>query len=113
MTGDTFGFSEESVYAPLIPTVHAILMRKLDDHGHPGLGLDGRPEGADIHYYTKEAEAIRKDLIRYIASAVHGDQLASELVLLHFLARMYVVLIHVHLGSRGCCSNLEGDLLSY
>ncbi|KAG0207841.1 hypothetical protein BGX31_002487 [Mortierella sp. GBA43] len=89
MTGDSFGFPEESADTPLIPTVHAILMRKLDDHGHPELGLDGRPKEEDIQYYTKEAEAIRKDLIRYIASALHGDQLASELVLLHFLARIY------------------------
>ncbi|KAF9988484.1 hypothetical protein BGZ65_002970 [Modicella reniformis] len=89
ITGDSFDFHEVSADAPLIPTVHAILVRKIEDHGHPGLGLDGRPRQHDLDYYTKEAEVIRKDLIRYIASAVHGDQLASELVLLHFLARIY------------------------
>lgn len=68
-------------------------MRKLDDHGHPELGLDGRPREEDMHHYTKEAETIRGDLIRYLASAVRGDRLAAELVLLHFLARMYVLLM--------------------
>ncbi|KAK3828783.1 MAG: putative alanine racemase-domain-containing protein [Benniella sp.] len=89
MTGDSFGFSEEPANGPLIPTVHAILMRKLDDHGHPELGLDGRPGEGDMQHYTKEAETIRGDLIRYIATAVRGDRLAAELVLLHFLARIY------------------------
>ncbi|KAF9364921.1 hypothetical protein BGX34_012093 [Mortierella sp. NVP85] len=89
MTGDSFGFSEEPANGPLIPTVHAILMRKLDDHGHPELGLDGRPGEGDMRYYTKEAETIRGDLIRYITTAVRGDRLAAELVLLHFLARIY------------------------
>jgi hypothetical protein len=112
MTEDSFGFSEEPANGPLIPTVHAILMRKLDDHGHPELGLDGRPGEGDMQRYTKEAETIRGDLIRYITSAVRGDRLAAELVLLHFLARMYVVLmIHDRLGPCQCRSNSDGDLL--
>ncbi|KAG0364966.1 hypothetical protein BGZ54_006998 [Gamsiella multidivaricata] len=86
--GDSFDLFESS-RAPSIPTVHAILMRKVEDHGHPELSLTGHPEASDLQHYVKEAESIRKDLIQYIASAVHGDQLAAELVLLHFLARVY------------------------
>ncbi|KAI7818851.1 hypothetical protein BC939DRAFT_276344 [Gamsiella multidivaricata] len=97
--GDSFDLFESS-RAPSIPTVHAILMRKVEDHGHPELSLTGHPEASDLQHYVKEAESIRKDLIQYIASAVHGDQLAAELVLLHFLARVYVSLKNIcHLSS--------------
>ncbi|KAI8602340.1 putative alanine racemase-domain-containing protein [Dissophora ornata] len=89
ISGDSFDFHEESANTPRIPTVHAILMRKVEDHGHPELSLSGHPEESDVEFYTKDAETIRKDLIQYIATAVHGDLLAAELVLLHFLARVH------------------------
>ncbi|KAG0299600.1 hypothetical protein BGZ98_009909, partial [Dissophora globulifera] len=88
-SGDSFDFHDDSASGPRIPTVHAILMRKIEDHGHPGLGLNGRPEEADLQYFSAEAATIRKDLIKYISTAVRGDELAAELVLLQFLARIY------------------------
>ncbi|KAF9187739.1 hypothetical protein BGZ51_001124 [Haplosporangium sp. Z 767] len=90
LTGNAFEIPDESTNAPRIPTVHAIIMRKVEDHGHPELGLNGHPELDDIQMCAKDAAAIRKDLIQYISSAVHGDQLAAELVLLHLLARVYL-----------------------
>lgn len=63
-------------------------MRKVEDHGHPELKLDGRPDASDLELHAKDAEAIRKELIQYIAPAVHGDLLAAELVLLQFLSRV-------------------------
>ncbi|KAG0021756.1 hypothetical protein BGZ80_001771 [Entomortierella chlamydospora] len=98
MTGDSFDFHDESANSPLIPTVHAILIRKIDDHGHPELSLSGRPDESDIMFYSEESQAIRKDLIQYIASALQGDQLAAELVLLHFLARVHSRVNGVVLG---------------
>ncbi|KAI1317505.1 hypothetical protein EDD11_008312 [Mortierella claussenii] len=89
MTGDSFEFHEELPDTPKIPTVHAVLMRKIHDHGHPELSLSGNPEEHQLLHVTKEADSIRTDLIRYIASAVYGDLLAAELVLLHFLARVH------------------------
>ncbi|KAF9986605.1 hypothetical protein BGZ75_001595 [Mortierella antarctica] len=89
LSGDSFEFHEESANTPHIPTVHAILMRKVEDHGHPELKLDGRPGASDLELHAKDAEAIRKELIQYIAPAVHGDLLAAELVLLQFMSRVY------------------------
>ncbi|KAF9273912.1 hypothetical protein BGZ68_001098 [Mortierella alpina] len=89
LSGDSFEFHEESANIPQIPTVHAILMRKVEDHGHPELKLDGRPDASDLELHAKDAEVIRKELIQYIAPAVHGDVLAAELVLLQFLSRVY------------------------
>ncbi|KAF9435518.1 hypothetical protein BGZ76_006123 [Entomortierella beljakovae] len=88
-TGDSFGFHEESDSSPKIPTVHVILAHKVEDHGHPELSLNGHPEETDQKYILQEAQTIRKDLIQYIASALHGDNFAAELVLLHFLARIH------------------------
>ncbi|KFH71771.1 hypothetical protein MVEG_02066 [Podila verticillata NRRL 6337] len=88
MTGDGFEIHDESD-GPRIPTVHAILMRKVEDHGHPELNVDGLPTKDDIENLTKEALAIRKELIDYLASALKGDKLAAELVLLHYLARVH------------------------
>ncbi|KAF8976778.1 hypothetical protein BGZ46_007974 [Entomortierella lignicola] len=88
-SGDSFDFHDDSADSPKIPTVHAILMRKVDDHGHPELSLSGQPEEEDIKFYSKESQSIRKSMIQYIASALEGDQLAAELVLLHLLARVY------------------------
>ncbi|KAF9113803.1 hypothetical protein BGX27_000773 [Mortierella sp. AM989] len=89
MTGDSFDFHEESANSSKIPTVHAILMRKLIDHGHPELSLNGQPEESDLKYYSEESQSIRESLIQYIASALQGDLLSAELVLLHFLARVH------------------------
>ncbi|KAG0028690.1 hypothetical protein BGZ81_004534 [Podila clonocystis] len=88
MTGDGFEIHDESD-DPRIPTVHAILMRKVEDHGHPELDVDGLPSNDDVNRVTKEALAIRKELIDYITSALKGDTLAAELVLLHYLARVH------------------------
>ncbi|KAG0036963.1 hypothetical protein BGZ82_003384 [Podila clonocystis] len=88
MTGDGFEIHDESD-GPRIPTVHAILMRKVEDHGHPELDVDGFPSKDDVKRVTKEALAIRKELIDYITSALKGDTLAAELVLLHYLARVH------------------------
>ncbi|KAF9574408.1 hypothetical protein EC968_006568 [Mortierella alpina] len=89
LNGDSFEFHEESANTPQIPTVHAILMRKVEDHGHPELKLDGRPDVSDLELHIKEAETIRKELIQYIAPAVHGDVLAAELILLQLMSRVY------------------------
>ncbi|KAG0096370.1 hypothetical protein BGZ93_004662 [Podila epicladia] len=88
MTGDGFEIHDESD-CPRIPTVHAIIMRKVEDHGHPELNVDGLPSKDHVEHLTKEALAIRTELIDYIASALQGDTLAAELVLLHFLARVH------------------------
>ena len=63
-------------------------MCKVDDHGHPELSLDGRPSGSDMESCLKDAAATRQDLVRYLTSALLGDELAAELVLLHMLARV-------------------------
>ncbi|KAG0052774.1 hypothetical protein BGZ83_002128 [Gryganskiella cystojenkinii] len=90
MSGDSFDFQEEaSSDSPRVPTVHAITMCKVDDHGHPELGMDGRPSESDMETCLKDAAATRQDLIAYLTSALLGDELAAELVLLHMLARIY------------------------
>ncbi|KAF9548396.1 hypothetical protein EC957_006612 [Mortierella hygrophila] len=88
-SGDSFDFQEESAAGPRIPTVHAILMNKVDDHGHPELTMNGRPTEGDLEKLVKDAKTIREELIQYIAQAVRGDKFAAELVLLHLLARVY------------------------
>ncbi|KAF9423159.1 hypothetical protein BGZ94_008394 [Podila epigama] len=90
LTGDGFEMHDDTTdHGPLVPTVHAILMRKVEDHGHPELGVDGIPSKEDVEHVTKEALTIRKELVEYIATALKGDLLAAELVLLHFLARVH------------------------
>ncbi|ORZ27067.1 putative alanine racemase-domain-containing protein [Lobosporangium transversale] len=89
MTDGSFDFHDGNINPPKIATVHAIFMHKVEDHGHPELSLNGYPEEKDLDHFLKEAKSIREELIRYIATAVYGDQLAAELVLLHFLARVH------------------------
>ncbi|KAF8933918.1 hypothetical protein BGZ47_010594, partial [Haplosporangium gracile] len=88
-SGDSFDFQEESAAGPRIPTVHAILMNKVDDYGYPELTVNGCPAEDDLEKVVKEATSIREELIQYIAQAVRGDKFAAELVLLHLLARVY------------------------
>ncbi|KAG0345241.1 hypothetical protein BG004_003859 [Podila humilis] len=88
-TDEAFEIHDGSSTGPRIPTVHAILMRKVEDHGHPELDLDGRPSKDDMEHYSKQAPAIRDELINYVATALKGDMLAAELVLLHYLARIH------------------------
>ncbi|KAG0277004.1 hypothetical protein BGZ95_006687 [Linnemannia exigua] len=88
-SGDSFDFQEESATGPRIPTVHAILMNKVEDHGHPELTVNGHPTESDLEKLLKDAKTVREDLIQYIAEAVRGDKFAAELVLLHLLARVY------------------------
>lgn len=87
-SGDSFDFQEESTAGPRIPTVHAILMNKVDDHGHPELTANGCPTEEDLEKLVKDAKTIREELIQYIAQAVRGDKFAAELILLHLLARV-------------------------
>ncbi|KAG0373618.1 hypothetical protein BGX24_011465 [Mortierella sp. AD032] len=89
LSGDSFDFQEESATGPRIPTVHAILMNKVEDHGHPELAANGHPIENDLEKLVKDAKTIREDLIQYIAKAVRGDKFAAELVLLQLLARVY------------------------
>lgn len=63
-------------------------MRKVEDHGHPDLGMDGRPSESDMEASFQEASRTRADLIAYLTTALKGDELAAELVLLHMLARV-------------------------
>ncbi|KAF9128136.1 hypothetical protein BGW39_005324 [Mortierella sp. 14UC] len=88
-SGDSFDFQEVSASGPRIPTVHAILMKKVEDHGHPELAVDGLPTEGDLEKLVKDAKTVREELIQYIAEAVRGDRFAAELVLLHLLARVY------------------------
>ncbi|KAF9924162.1 hypothetical protein FBU30_005830 [Linnemannia zychae] len=88
-SGDSFDFHEESASGPRVPTIHAILMNKIEDHGHPELAANGRPLENDIEKVARDAKAVREELIQYIAQAVRGDKFAAELVLLHLLARVY------------------------
>ncbi|KAF9097635.1 hypothetical protein BGX29_007997 [Mortierella sp. GBA35] len=88
-SGDSFDFHEETAAGPRVPTVHAILMNKVEDHGHPELAANGRPSESDLAELAKDAKTIREELIQYIAQAVRGDKFAAELVLLHLLARVY------------------------
>ena len=88
--GDSFDFQEETAAGPRIPTIHAILMNKVDDHGHPDLALGGRPSESKIKELVEDAKTTREELIQYIAQAVRGDKFAAELTLLHLLARVYV-----------------------
>lgn len=66
-------------------------MRKVDDHGHPDLGIDGRPSKSDMEACLKDAAVTRRDLKAYLTEALKGDELAAELILLHMLARVYVL----------------------
>ncbi|GJJ73673.1 hypothetical protein EMPS_06031 [Entomortierella parvispora] len=89
ISGDSFDFNEESSDSPRVPTVHAITMRKVDDHGHPDLGINGQPSKSDMDACLQDAAATRRDLMAYLTDALKGDELAAELVLLHMLARVY------------------------
>ncbi|KAF9584942.1 hypothetical protein BGW38_004582, partial [Lunasporangiospora selenospora] len=88
VAGDAFDFPDESADTPSVPTVHAILMQKVEDHGHPELGLTGVPQESDVQHYVAHAKRIKQELLQYISTAVRGDTLAAELVLLHFLSRV-------------------------
>ncbi|KAF9970122.1 hypothetical protein BGZ73_007271 [Actinomortierella ambigua] len=80
-------------YAPVedaaaFPTIHAITVKKILDHGHPDLDHDG-PKDVDVEQVQQSAQRTRGALIDYLSAALYGDKLAAELVLLHLLARVH------------------------
>ncbi|KAG0260041.1 hypothetical protein DFQ27_003767 [Actinomortierella ambigua] len=82
---DDYAPSED---AAAFPTIHAIIVRKISDHGHPDLDHDG-PKEADVDQVRQSTQQTREALIDYLSAPLYGDKLAAELVLLHLLARIH------------------------
>ncbi|KAG0224515.1 hypothetical protein BGW41_005064 [Actinomortierella wolfii] len=73
---------------PVFPTIHAIVVRKIEDHGHPDVDYDG-PKEAEVEQVRQSAQRTREALIDYLSAVLYGDKLAAEIVLLHLLARVH------------------------
>ena len=77
--GDENGFGSALDLFSGVPVVHAIAYKSLDAiNSHPHLKTD----------VTKDAHDIRNQLIDYIATAVAGDKLTAEFILLQLLSRV-------------------------
>ncbi|CAG8622225.1 9567_t:CDS:10 [Acaulospora morrowiae] len=76
-------FSLDAVFSS-IPCLHAIFYRNVYPSGNP---LESRL--TDLNVIQSQANRTRSSLLQYISSALGGDELVAEFVLLQLLSRIY------------------------